>query len=318
MQTQDSSLTEPPDDYIFQLAAASSQRSESSQIFFAARASGLFRSHDDGQSWESAYATLNTSERLPTTSIAIVPNFAREPTVFAGLNGAILRSHDGGTNWQSSRLPEPPPAISALAISPNYAEDGVVFAGTNEDGVLVSNDRCQNWAAWNFGLLDLNILCLGISPDFAADETIFAGTESGLFRSTNGGRAWKEVSLPISFDAILSLALSPNFAQDGTLFAGTENNGLLISRDGGKSWQLLAETTSAAPVNQILLSPTAPSKEIFILHGGALLVSKDGGKTWTPWNAKRLGDWNITAVLALNDLADSFLIGLEDGRILRA
>ena len=317
MQTQNSSTLKPPDDYIFQFAAASSQGTESNPIYFAARTSGLFCSRDGGQTWESAYATLNANERLPTTSVAIVPNFERERTVFAGLNGAILRSHDGGTNWQPSRLPSPPPAISALAVSPAYAEDGIVFAGTNEDGVLVSNDRGRNWTAWNFGLLDLNILCLGISPDFATDETLFAGTESGLFRSTNGGRAWKEVLLPIGFDAILSLAFLPNFAQNGTLFVGTENKGLLLSRDGGKSWQHLTETISAAPVNQILLSPFAPSGEIFILHGGELQVSKDAGKTWKPWNVRRLGDKIITAALALNIPAGSMLIGFEDGRIFR-
>lgn len=314
MQTQNSPAANLPDDYIFQLAAASSQ---DGPLYFAARASGLFRSYDAGQTWDSAYAALTTSERLPTLSVAIAPNFEREPVAFAGLNGALLRSHDGGRAWQRCRLPAPPPAISALAISPGYAGDGTVFAGTSEDGVLVSSDRGQNWAAWNFGLLDLNILCLGISPDFAADETIFAGTESGLFRSTNGGRAWKEISLPTGFDAILSLALSTNFAQDGILFAGTENNGLLISRDRGKSWGSLSETTSSAPVNQILLSASGAADEIVILHGGALLLSNDGGQTWAPWHAEQLGDWNITSVLALNEPDGNFLMGLEGGRILR-
>jgi photosystem II stability/assembly factor-like uncharacterized protein len=316
MEPQNSSTPPQSNDYIFQFAVPASFSHDGNRTCFAARTLGLFRSSDGGQTWESAYTSLNTREALPTTAIALAPDFNHEPTVFAGLNGAILRSYDGGTNWQRSRLPTPSPAISALAIAPNYVEAGIVFAGTNEDGVLVSNDRGKNWVSWNFGLLDLNILCLAISPDFATDETLFAGTESGLFSSTNGGRAWKEVALPIGFDAILSLAISLRFAQDNTLFVGTENNGLLISRDRGKSWQPLTETISAAPVNQILLSPAAPTREIFILHGGEPLVSIDSGKSWKAWKSKLLGGRDVTALLAANSPWGIILVGCEDGRVL--
>jgi photosystem II stability/assembly factor-like uncharacterized protein len=317
MEPQNSSTPPQPNDYIFQFAVPASFDRGGNRTCFAARTSGLFRSSDGGHTWEAAYTSLNTRQALPTTAIVLAPDFTHESTVFAGLNGAILRSYDGGINWQRSHLPTPPPAISSLAISPNYTEDGIVFAGTNEDGILISKDRGKNWVAWNFGLLDLHILCLAISPDFATDETLFTGAESGLFCSTNGGRAWKEVSLPVGFDAILSLAFSPNFTQDGTLFAGTENKGLVISRDRGKSWQPLAETISAAPVNQILLSPAAPTKEIFILHGGVLLVSKDGGKAWKPWQAKKLGGRIVTAVLVCPGIEEGVLVGFEDGNITR-
>jgi photosystem II stability/assembly factor-like uncharacterized protein len=314
MKPENSSTPPQSNDYIFQLAAPAAFDLGGQEIYFAARVSGLFRSSDGGHTWESAYASLDARQTLPTTAIALAPDFNHEPTVFAGLNGAILRSYDGGINWQRSRLPTPPPALSVLAVSPDYTEDGIVLAGTNEDGVLVSNDRGKSWVSWNFGLLDLNILCLAISPDFGTDETIYAGAESGLFRSTNGGRAWKEVAFPIGFDAVLNLAISPCFAQDNTLFVGTENNGLLISRDRGKSWTQPAGSTSEAPVNQILFLPTSQaSQEMLILHGGALLVSKIGGKTWKPWQAKKLGNRNVTAVLAHHGIGEGVLVGFEDG-----
>ena len=318
MKPQDSSTPLHPNDYIYQFASPTKIESHGDRICFAARTSGLFCSSDGGQTWESAYTSLDLIEALPTMAIAFSPNFTHESTVFAGLNGAILRSYDGGRNWQSSRLPTPLPTISCLTISPNYIEDGIIFAGTNEDGVLISNDRGKNWISWNFGLLDLNILCLAISPDFATDETLFAGAESGLFRSTNGGRAWKEVLLPISFDAVLSLALSQKFAQDNTLFIGTENNGLLVSPDRGKSWQSFTEITGDQPINAILLSPNFPDdQEILILHGGTLLITKNNGGTWKPWQKKKLGDRNVTTVLALNGFESGVFLGFEDGSVTR-
>jgi photosystem II stability/assembly factor-like uncharacterized protein len=313
MESQRPTTPPQPTSYIFQLAAPATFRRDVLRPCFSARATGLFRSSDGGRSWENAYASLNAREALPTTAIALAPDFEHEPTVFAGLNGAILCSQDGGNSWQRSRLPNPPPAVSALAISPGFSDDGIVFAGTNEDGVLVSSDRGNHWTAWNFGLLDLAILCLALSPGFSSDETLFAGAESGLFRSTNGGRAWKEVPLPIDYDAILSLAFSPNYAQDGTLFAGTENNGLQTSRDGGISWLPLKGLPSHEPVNLILLSSSA--RDILILHGGTPIKSADGGKTWKAWKGERMAGRNVTAILPPEAPGGKYLAGFEDGTI---
>jgi len=88
------------------------------------------------------------------------------------------------------------PLVSSLVISPNYTHDGTLLAGTMEDGVFRSADRGSHWVAWNFGLLDLNVLYVAISPHFACDEILFAGTETGIFRSTNVGRAWREMDFP--------------------------------------------------------------------------------------------------------------------------
>ncbi len=307
-------MTEPTD-FVFQLVAPITPGQDGRLPCFAARRSGLYRSMDNGRTWELAYASLNAPEALPTTAVALAPEFNYEPTVFAGLNGAILCSYDGGIHWQPGRLPAPLPAISSLAVSPCYREDGMVFAGTNEDGVLVSSDRGKNWILWNFGLLDLSVLCLAVSPEFAVDETLFAGTESGLFRSTNGGRAWKEVSLPIGFDAVLSLAISPNFTRDSSIFAGTENNGVLVSQDRGKNWKSVSETTRSEPVNSILLSPRAPDKALLILHGGTMKISKDGGISWRGWKTRQVRTRNVTAVLAPPGRGSGALIGFEDGSI---
>jgi photosystem II stability/assembly factor-like uncharacterized protein len=65
------------------------------------------------------------------------------------------------------------------------------------------------------------------------------GPESGIFRSMNGGRAWREVDFPTEFAPVISLQLSPNYTEDGTLYAGTESHGLFVSSDRGKTWSRL-------------------------------------------------------------------------------
>jgi photosystem II stability/assembly factor-like uncharacterized protein len=179
--------------------------------------------------------------------------------------------------------------VVALAISPDFPQDETLFAATAEDGVFCSTDGGAHWAAWNFGLLDLNMLSLAASPDFAVDETVFAGTGTGLFRSTNGGRAWREAQLPIDYDAILSLTISPDFARDGLIFAGTENNGLLRSEDQGDTWVRWAEGAFQGPVNGILFSPRYPGDHSLVLTlASGLCISRDGGGHWEAWLTDRL------------------------------
>jgi photosystem II stability/assembly factor-like uncharacterized protein len=306
----------PKEDFVYQLAATE-KWAESQAVCFSARASGLYRSEDGGDTWRTSLDSLNLREPLSVQALLISPKFGRDRQVFIGIGGGILRSWDGGQKWERAYLPSPPPLISALVISPNYENDGKLFAGTLEDGILCSSDEGRRWHAWNFGLLDLSILCLALSPNFAEDETIYAGTQSGIFRSTNGGRAWREVNLMIGFEPVLSLALSPNFSRDASLFAGTENQGLLCSNDAGQTWRQLGKSILKEPLNTILLAPDFPARpEILVLHGGTLMRSVDCGKTWKAWRAGELSKKDVTAVYAPHGFDQPVLAGCSDGSVL--
>jgi len=214
----------------------------------------------------------------------------------------------------------PPPFVSSLAISPDYARDGALFAATLEDGVFRSADRGTHWAAWNFGLLDLNVLALAVSPHYALDETLFAATESGIFRSTNGARAWREVDFPTHWAPVLSLALSPNYADDATLFAGSEAHGLFRSQDAGATWQRLAGEHLNGAVNSISLAPDFPGRpEVLVLHEDAVLVSRDAGQTWTDWPSDVALTAAVASLAAPHGLAPDapLLVGLTDGSVLQ-
>jgi len=314
---QDNSQVE---DYIYQLTASANLKGTGNPLYFAARASGLFLSDDEGLHWRSAYDSLKLQAPIPTMAVAIQPDFTHTSLVLAGVGGGILRSIDRGQTWETIPLPPPPPIVSTLVFSPNYIQDGIIFAGTMEDGVLFSSDRGHSFASWNFGLLDLNILCLAISPGFAEDEILYAGTQSGIFRSSNGGRAWREVDLPFGFEAVISLALSPNHIQDRLVLAGTETKGLWRSSDGGKTWEQLGQDSVLDPINNIMLSPEYPTKsELMVLHGGEVLSSVDDGKTWKQWKPELLAESNVTAVFAPQGIGAGcpVLVGLEDGKIVQ-
>lgn len=307
-------------DIVYALATSPAFAQTKQGVCFAARSSGLYRSDDGGSTWRSAYDSLDLSEPLAATAVALSPDFESNQTVFAGAPGGVLHSVDGGQTWYVAPLPSPPPTVSTLVVSPNFSHDGVLLAGTVDAGVFRSADRGTRWAAWNFGLLDLNVIAMAISPDFANDETLYVGTDSGIFRSTNGGRAWREVDLPIGFEPVLSLALSPNYAEDGIVFAGTESQGLFHSTDRGRSWSRLGEDVITDAVNAIVLSPEYPAKQdVLVMLSNTLLISRDNGQSWSDWKADLHFEQGLSAVAAPQGLEESapLLLGLVDEGVLR-
>jgi photosystem II stability/assembly factor-like uncharacterized protein len=277
----------------------------SSNTLYAARMSGLYRSDDGGATWQNAFASLDGAQSLSATAVA-----ANATTVFAGVKGAVLRSDDSGKHWLAVGLSSPPPQVVAFALSPNYPEDGVVVAGTAEDGVFVSHDRGTTWTAWNFGLIDRNVYALVISPHFSTDKTVFAGTESGVFRSHNGGRAWRDLPFPMDTGAVLSLALA---AADGRLYAGTESRGLFVSDDSGKSWRQMDNGFASSSVNAIHIA--APhDNEVWLLLEDSLVCSFDGGISWTQYGHDQIDAGKIAmAMLPHPTKLDSVIVGFADG-----
>ena len=257
------------DDTVFSLAASPNFAVDG--ICFAACASGLYRSRDGGQSWES----LCLGTKLAVTGLAVSPDYGRDRSLFAAVQGGILRSSDGGDTWFAARFAAPPPLFSALRASASFEYDGILLAGTMEDGIFASSDRGANWQSWNFGLFDLNVLCIALSPSLAEDETVLAGAETGLYRSANGGRAWRVTAFPTDRAPVLCLAFIDEGA--GKILAGTENHGLWASGDQGRNWLRLAEKSMPETVNDIQIA----GRRIFALVDDGLLASADDGQSWT-------------------------------------
>ncbi len=304
-------LTEQPDATVYALAPSPDYASD--DICFAATARGLLVSTDRCESFRDAYASLNLPQSLPTPAVAMSPAFASDKTVFAGVHGAVMRSHDRGETWHYAELRTPPPVVTCLAVSPAYEQDGIVFAGTLEDGVFRSADRGSRWATWNFGLIDLGVLCLALSPSFGEDETLIAGTETGVFRSTNGGRAWRELGLPTELAPILSVAFSPSYTKDGLILAGTESNGLWLSRDRGRSWELV-EALGESAVNALVVQEWGERLNIAALADDKIMISRDGTATWTVVASDEESS-PVCLAAPLGIGANAVLLGCADGTV---
>ena len=105
--------------------------------------------------------------------------------------------------------------------------------------------------------------------------------KSGLFRSTNNGRAWREVDFPEEVGAVLTLAVSS--AGDQTvIYAGTEAGALFCSQNGGHTWEPVAEGIFKAEISVLVAS----GNSVLVASHEQLMVSHDRGRSWKAWNAE--------------------------------
>jgi hypothetical protein len=168
--------------------------------------------------------------------------------------------------------------VLAAAIARDNAQTAVA---ATEVGIYRAELRTshENWSR----LVDLpgTPTALALSPAFEQDSTLLIGTTVGPMVSTNGGKDFQTSSLPRSSTHVVNLELSPNFLQDGIAFAGTLEDGVLVSRDRGKSWAAWNFGLFELEVIALALSPNfARDETLLISTANGLYYSYNGGRAW--------------------------------------
>ncbi|HEY2994770.1 MAG TPA: PA14 domain-containing protein [Methylomirabilota bacterium] len=121
-------------------------------------------------------------------------------------------------------------------------------------------------------------------------QTMYAaGVDGGVWKTTNGGAAWRAVSDALPNIAVVSLAMDPNnrnviYAGTGEGFAGgmgVRGGGIFKTTDAGTTWTLLPGTTTSDfyVVPRLVISPNNPAR-LYAATGSGLWRSLDGGSSW--------------------------------------
>jgi photosystem II stability/assembly factor-like uncharacterized protein len=262
---------------------------------------GLWSFREATDSEDARFESMSDALRAAAiTAVAVTPSYPHEPLILVGSIDGIARSVDHGQTWASARLNQPS-QVSQVVLSPNFETDGIAFAATLEDGVLRTSDHGRSWASWNFGLLDLETLALAVSPKYGQDEneTVLAATGTGIFRSINGGRAWRE--LPFDEEALPPTGVA--ISQD-VFVVSTESKGLFYSSDSGASW---FKHTAFRGGGISALATSVDGSKLIAGAPSAIATSADVGKTW-----ERIGRPPESAVCVALTAAGTILCGTQD------
>jgi photosystem II stability/assembly factor-like uncharacterized protein len=189
-------------------------------------------------------------------------------------------------------------SLTSIAVT-----EGVILAGTR-DGVWRSTDNGRTWNESNRNLAIPYVRWMASSEK--PSTAILVGTEpADIFVSRDGGVTWDsnpDVSalrdrfgwfLPYSANAgcVRGFAIAESGPVQNRIYAAVEVGGVLVSEDGGGTWQLVEGSDGRPDLNREYGTMIHPDVHSITVHvtsseiltaatGGGLYRSSDGGKTW--------------------------------------
>jgi len=270
-----------------------------SRVLLAGSFGGLFRSANSGHSWQPFGAGLD-APALDLAFDSLSPSAA-----FAATPGGLARSVDGGRTWVASAQGVPA-GLYAYAVRPIGGRPGVVLAlgmvsplplpipNLASFYVLRSTDSGKSWRVQNAGL-PAGVPLNDLRPDPFKADVVYLGTASGLFRSRDGGRTWRRISLAGKFVSRVTV----DSLRAGRLWvlAAPDDSGqraqVLLSGDGGFGWQ--DRTPDRRPgAFALVAGDPARRDHVYLGTPSGLLLSGDAGRTWrrvfTGWVSALVGD----------------------------
>lgn len=310
--------------------AVAGSSARANEYYFGATGGGLWKTNDGGTTWRAVSdATFRTS------SVGAVAVAESNPdVVYVGMGETQLRgniiqgdgvykSTDGGKTWAHSGLAESM-AISRIRVHPKnpdivYAAVlGDPYSATSQRGVFRSKDGGKTWERVLFR--DDKTGAVDLSMDPKAPETLYAGLwevfrtphslssggpGSGLFKSTDGGSTWTELTknagLPAGLWGKVGVSVSPVDGKRVYAIVENENGGVFVSDDAGATWKLANDERrlrQRAFYYTRIYADTGDRDTVYVLNTG-FYKSTDAGKTYRSYRVPH-GD-NHDLWIAPND-----------------
>ena len=220
---------------------------------------GVYRSLDRGASWAPVWTGLK-----PTTAPKGRPGKKKTPAARPAQNTAAQKSNDIIRRAQQALnaagynvgVPDGRAGTQTLAALKRYqAARHLPVTGKFDDVTLSSlgfskSEIGGDSSAASVVLSDA-VNALAQTVDVDTQRPLFlAATNLGLYRSLDPTRGWQKLPYGSNFDPRTScIAADPQHPE--TIWVGTAASGVLVSHDGGKSWQRVSGVPSEAPVNTI-------------------------------------------------------------------
>ena len=179
-------------------------------MFIATYKRGVYRSFDNGASWEPCNNGLNSD---------VLGIYCHNGKVFATVLGqGVMASSNNGDTWTSANLNKQ---------AKGYAHLGdTLYAACIGQGVFASFDNGITWHDFNTNLASKNLWCMD-----AHDGHLFVGdTEGRIYRGNSDGTGWIRTNTPSFLATVGNIGVS-----GGRVLAATHGSDMFYT-DDGSTW----------------------------------------------------------------------------------
>ena len=248
---------------------------------------GLWATHDGGASWHRVAthgAEVNSLAVTGRHVLAVFVSCARRCPGSWPVRFGVYRASTGGDSWR----------LVSGTSGKGYAQ--LVIAGPH---AFVLQARLRSGGGsllvgpvggpgrWRRSPLPCPRLVPAAIAGTAAGLVLACEQAPGrhpvlvqLYRSSDGGAHWHHIAARYLEDGIGSLSVTPS----GTIAMAAMYTGLMISRDGGRTWQLPRSVDRSATVaggTTVQAVMATDRLGLFIAQRYAAWITSDGGRTWT-------------------------------------
>ena len=312
-------------------------------FYFGSVGGGVWKSSNAGRTWNPIFDQEGVGS---IGAIGVAPS--NPDVIYVGTGEADMRdsiqygdgmykSTDAGKTWTHIGL-EATRQIGRVIVDPRdpnlvfVAALGHAYAPNPDRGVFRSTDGGATWQKVLFK--GDTVGAIDITFDPSNSKTIYAGLWAvrrppwfiyapanepggGIFKSTDGGDHWTQLTSGLPTDGIGRIGLSISAANPQRVYAviDAKQGGLYRSDDAGGTWTLMSgdqriwgrgwyfETVTADPKN---------ADAVYIPNTG-IYKSTDGGKTWgAPIKAAPGGDDYHSVWIAPED-SNRLIFGSDQG-----
>ena len=276
-----------------------------SVVYVGTASGGVWKSENHGTTWAPIF---DDAANLSVGDMAIAPSDPLEVWVGTGeannrnsspWGAGVYHSTDGGKTWRLAGLEETK-HIGRIVVHPTNPDIvwigalGHLFGPNEERGVYKTTDRGRSWEKVlhvdeNTGVVDLAIDPSDPSVLYAATYQrrrrawgfVGGGPGSGVHKSTDGGRTWRELTngLPEGDIGRIGLAVSTRTPSLVMAVVEAEDGGVYKSNDRGESWRKVNDLNQRPMYySQLRIDPNDDQRVYMV--AGALHRSEDGGRTF--------------------------------------
>ncbi len=253
-----------------------------------------------------------------------------------GYGDGIYRSLDGGKSFKNMGLKKSE-HIAKILIDPRdsdviyVAAQGPLWSSGGERGLYKSTDAGKTWknilskGKWT-GVTD--IVFDPRDPDviYAATHQrhrivaalINGGPESGIWKTTDGGKSWRELTKGLPSGDMGKIALGVSQKKPDVVYASIElagrKGGFWRSTNGGESWKKMSDYVPGGTGPHYYMEIWVDPHRFDVIYQANVRMgrSEDGGKTWESVESPNKHVDNHAVVFHPTD-PDFVLVGCDGG-----